>query len=323
MAASTASISAYASEDLSGAEWALSNSGGTVCSMEGKCQSGVAGADIKATAAWKISRDCSNALIAVIDSGADSTHPDIRDNITGGKNFTTATPSADFTDDNAHGTHVTGTIAGNGAIEGICQTAKVLEVKVADAQGRLADSDILAGIDYAVSQGAKVVNASFGGPGKSAATSKAIKKAKNTLFVVAAGNDGSDNDSVPTYPASYGLANIVVVAASDNKDEVTDFSNFGKSVDLAAPGFGILSTTPLEATDFMTSYKIPAGHAVFDGTSMATPHVTGAAALYLSNNAGATVAVAKAKLLSSVDVIDSMAGKVRSGGRLNLLALMQ
>jgi subtilisin family serine protease len=310
-----------AKDSLFSQQWALKNTGQSVCGMDGTCEKGTAGADIRAVDAWKVSRDCTNALVVVLDTGADASNPDLTSNIVGGTNIVAGTD--DFTDDNLHGSHVTGTIAANGEVDGICQTAKVLEVKVADAEGRLADSDIVDGFNYAVQKGAKVVNASFGGPGNSSAFKKAIQAAPGTLLVVAAGNDGTSNDTTPSYPANYGLPNIIVVAASDAQDQLTSFSNYGpKTVNLAAPGLGILSTTPLQATDEMLQNNIPTGHALLDGTSMATPHVTGAVALYWSNHADATAQDVKKKVLASVDKLSSLSGKISTGGRLNLAQLL-
>lgn len=236
-------------------------------------------------------------------------------------------------DDNLHGTHVTGTIAGNGnetgGVAGICATAKVLPVKVATGDGTLADSDIIEGVSYAAKMGARTLNASFGGGGKSKAMEDAIAKASNTLFLIAAGNGspwtgkGFDIDKTPVYPASYAQPNIVVVAATDNRDVLGSFSNWGKkTVALAAPGVAILSTVPVVQTDEQKNNGIPAKYAYLDGTSMATPHVTGAATLALAQNPSMTTAQLKAKLLSGVDALSNLSAKTITGGRLNLAKLV-
>jgi len=288
---------------------------------------------IQAPKAWSVSHDCSQIKIAVLDSGVDATHPDLKDNVVGGRNFTTLQPTDNAADDNLHGTHVAGTISASGdersGAAGICQKATVLAVKIADAKGRLADSDIIEGVGYAVDQGAKVINASFGGSGKSKLMEAAIRNAKNTLFVAAAGNgdefgNGINVDREPMYPASYDLPNIVAVAATDSSDSLGEFSNYGKkSVHLAAPGVSVMSTTPVEPTDAMARYKIPTSYARLNGTSMATPHVAGAAALIWSQRPSFKVADVKRKLLTSVDRIPELEDKVSTGGRLNLSKLLQ
>ena len=155
-----------------------------------------------------------------------------------------------------------------------------------------------------------------------------ISRARNTLFVFAAGNGdqfgrGYDIDRQPTYPAAYGLANIVTVAASDSRDRLGSFSNFGvKNVQLAAPGVNIVSALPMKATAEMEQYKIPTAAGPLDGTSMATPYVAGAATMLLSANPRMQISEVKSRLLGSVDKISSLAGKVQSGGRLNLAKLM-
>ena len=192
----------------------------------------------------------------------------------------------------------------------------------------MCSSDLLAGINYAVSQGARVVNGSFGGPESNAVVKSAIAKAKNTIFVFAAGNGddrgiGYSIDAQPSYPAAYGLANIVAVAATDASDHLGSFSNFGaKRVHLAAPGVNIVSSLPMKPTDEMSQYGIPTASGPLDGTSMATPYVTGALTMLLSAKPSLTVAQAKKQLLASTDKIAELSGKVQSGGRLNLARLM-
>jgi subtilisin family serine protease len=271
-------------------------------------------------------------VVAVLDTGADLRHPDLAANLLPGRNFVEGA-SEDAQDDNLHGTHVSGIIAGAGTAEdgvvGVCRKARLLPVKVGSAEGMLTDADILSGIEYAVEQGARVVNGSFGGPGENAVVKKAIAKAKNTLFVFAAGNGdmfgvGYSIDEEPTYPASYGTANIVAVAASDSTDQLGSFSNFGaQHVHLAAPGVNIVSALPMQPTAEMAEYGIPTQSGPLDGTSMAAPYVAGAVTMLLGANPKMSTAQAKRRLLSSVDKLDSLAGKVSSGGRLNLAKLMK
>jgi subtilisin family serine protease len=314
-------------------QWALENTGQHVCNFRGKaCTDGIAGDDIKYQLVKEQFGDCSRVIVAVLDTGADLQHPDLEANLLPGKNFVGGNESDDPQDDNLHGTHVSGIIAGAGSesngVVGVCHKARLLPVKVGSAEGQLSDADILTGIQFAVSQGARVVNGSFGGPEGNAVVKNAIARARNTIFVFAAGN-GDDNgvgfsiDDTPTYPASYGLANMVTVAATDASDELGSFSNFGvKHVQIAAPGVNIVSALPLQPTAEMTTYGIPTEAGPLDGTSMATPYVAGALTMLLGSNPSMTVAQAKSRLLRSVDKVASLDGKVSSGGRLNLAKLM-
>ncbi len=312
-------------------QWALENKGQKVCRFDGKnCLDGKVGADIKAKKAWTVSNDCRAVVAAVLDTGADLRHPDLAGNLINGKSFVDNVASAQ--DDNLHGTHVTGIIAGAGnearGVMGVCNKAKVIPVKVGSAEGYLTDADVIEGIDFAVRQGAKVVNGSFGGGPTNRLIKSAIQKASNTLFIFAAGNGdmfgrGFDIDRQAVYPASYDLANIVAVAATDSQDKLGSFSNFGaKRVHLAAPGVNILSTMPMVATAEMTAAKIPTEAGAIDGTSMATPYVTGAVALFWAKNPSMRAADVKRRLLASVDKLASLDRKVQTGGRLNLAKLM-
>lgn len=276
-------------------------------------------------------------VVAVIDSGIDYTHEDLADQmwINPGEDPSTpgdddgngwsndiygidcANDDADPMDDNGHGTHVAGTIAatpsnGKGVL-GVASNVKVMALKILGADGTGYTSDAIQCLDYALAQGAHITNNSWGGPdfSQNLQDAIAIAGAKNQLFVAAAGNVGSDNDPKPHYPASYGLDNVISVAASDRDDRLAGFSNYGAaSVDLAAPGVGILST-------------VPGGYAFYSGTSMATPHVSGAAAVL----AGADPALAadasalRAALLGLVEPLPALQGAVATGGRLDLAGL--
>ena len=306
---------------------------------------GTPDADIDTPEAWDLTTGSPQVVAAVVDSGVDVNHPDLASSIwtnpgeSGGGRETNGIDDdanglvddrrgwdwvADDNlpaDENGHGTHVSGTIAARGndatGVTGVSQSSRVMALRVLDAEGGGSVADLVSAYRYAGAKGAQIVNASLGGPGFSRTELAAIDAAPNTLFVVAAGNGGDDGvgddvDAAPEYPCAYGAANIVCVAASDQNDGRPGFSNFGAtSVDLAAPGVRTLSTVP------------GGGHAYFSGTSMATPHTAGAAALILSLAPGAGVAGAKAALLGGTDAKSAFTAKTVTGGRLNAARSLQ
>jgi len=302
--------------------YALNNAGQT---------GGTVDADIDAVQAWD-SQTGSNIIVAVIDSGLDYNHEDIVGNVwtnTGEipnnridddnngyiddvRGWDFANNDNDPFDDNDHGTHVSGTIAAVGnngiGVTGVNWTAQIMPLKFLNARGSGTTADAISAIEYAVMMGARVSNNSWGGGGFSQVLFDAISAAQDAghLFVAAAGNDGVDTDITPSYPASYDLDNIVSVAATDDDDSIASFSNFGiNTVDLGAPGVAIVSTTPGNT------------YSSFNGTSMASPHVAGTAALVLAENPSLDVVALKAVLLDNTDTISSLLGITVTGGRLN------
>ena len=216
-------------------------------------------------------------------------------------------------DGNGHGSHVAGTIAAAGnnsaGLIGVAPGARVLPLRVMDDSGSGWMSNIAAGFEYAADRGVPIVNASLGGS-RSSVLEDIIAAHPRTLFVVAAGNDNVNDDDpdAAEYPCAFPEANVVCVGASNQSDARASFSNYGAtSVDLFAPGVSILSTWK-DTTD---AYRL------LSGTSMATPHVAGAAALALSANPGANSAQLKWALLSSADAKPALDGKAVTGGRLN------
>lgn len=224
-----------------------------------------------------------------------------------------------------HGTHVAGTIGGVGrngrGVAGVCWNVKMLSAKFLGSQGGTTANAIKA-IDYftdlKVRNGLNIVatNNSWGGGGFSQALQDAIQRANNAniLFIAAAGNSSKNNDATANYPSNYNVPNVIAVASITNNGGLSSFSNFGSTqVDLGAPGSGIFSTVPISSNGRVTS-----GYASYNGTSMATPHVTGAAALYASINPGASIATIRRAILSSVTATSSLSGKCVTGGRLNV-----
>jgi len=190
----------------------------------------------------------------------------------------------------------------------VCWSGKVVPVKFLDSRGRGTTSDAIAGIEYAVKTGAKIINCSFGTSSKSEALHDAVKfaKKKKALLVVAAGNDGENIDKSPEYPAAFNDDNILAVAASTSKDKLASFSNFGgDEVDVAAPGDDIRST------------YLGGGYRVLSGTSMAAPYAAGVAALLKKQVSDATYADLRYVIRRKVDKPPALDGKVAYDGRLN------
>ncbi|MFE0424717.1 S8 family serine peptidase [Streptomyces sp. NPDC058953] len=243
-------------------------------------------AQIGAPKAWQAGYDGKGVTIAVLDTGVDETHADLRGQVVGAKNFTR---SPDTTDRNGHGTHVASTAAGTGAHsggthKGVAPGAKILNAKVLDDAGFGSDSEILAGMDWAVAQGADVVNMSLGGLDTPEvdpleALVDKLSKEKGVLFAVAAGNAGPGARTVGS-PGSADSA--LTVGAVDDADGLAPFSSRGPRVgdsgvkpDVTAPGVGIVAAA---ASGTGNGADLP-GYVSMNGTSMATPHVAGAAAL--------------------------------------------
>jgi subtilisin family serine protease len=216
--------------------------------------------DIDATDAWDVATDCTGAVVAIIDTGADFNHPDLKGNIaSGGHDF--VDNDDEPMDPDGHGTHVAGTIAAVGnnmeGVTGVCWRGQLLILRTFDAFGLAAMSDIIAAMEYARTHNAKIINASYAGRDVSRTESDEIStlNASGILFIAAAGNEEVDNDATPSYPASYNLPNIIAVAATDQSDRLAWFSNYGQnSVHVAGPGTKIYSTKPGRQTVFNDNF---------------------------------------------------------------------
>jgi subtilisin family serine protease len=218
-------------------------------------------------------------------------------------------------DDNGHGTHISGTLGASGnngvGIAGIDWHVQIMPIKFLAADGNGAISAFIAGLNYELAHGAKISNNSWEGAPFSQALFSAIDNARQhgQIFVAAAGNEGSDNDRTPDYPGSLGLNNVVAVAATDNRDNLASFSNWGpNTVALAAPGVDVFSTLP------------GGNYGLMSGTSMAVPHVTGAMALVWSEHPSWSYVQVIDQVLNTVDKLPSLEGKVATGGRLDVAA---
>ena len=309
--------------------WGMNNTGQTV-----NGDPGIAGADSNAPEAWNTYTGDANFTIAIIDTGTQYTHPDLAANIwtnpgeiagngidddadgyvddTRGWDFFSVDNNPD--DTNGHGTHTAGTVGAVGnngiGVAGVNWNCKLVPLRFIGPTGGYTSDAILA-VNYCRTKNIKVSNNSWGGGGFSQGLYDAINAAKSVghIFCAAAGNNGTNNDTTPSYPASYNLDNIVAVAATDNNDARASFSCYGlTSVDLGAPGVTVLST-----------YS-GSQYAYLSGTSMATPHVTGGVALVYALNPGWTYQQVRTQILSTVRHIPSMNGVTATGGVLDLAA---
>jgi subtilisin family serine protease len=274
----------------------------------------VVDADTDAPDAW-LNSTGSGQTVAVVDSGVALTHPDLQAKLLPGLDYVDGdTVPQDL---NGHGTHVTGTIAAvkdnDDGVVGIAPDANALPLRVLDEDGRGFVSDAILAYDYAGTSNVRIVNASLGGVGAIQTERDAIEQNSDVLFVVAAGNGGddgigddNDNPAVAEYPCSYNLPNVLCVGASRPDDQRAGFSNYGATaVDLFAPGYGIYSTW------------LNSGYHWSSGTSMATPHVAGAAALVRAADPDLTPAQVKAVLMQSGDYKAGLGGLSVTGRRLN------
>jgi subtilisin family serine protease len=292
---------------------------------------GTVDADIDAPEAWDISTGSSDIIVAVIDTGADYTHPDLAANMwvnegeipgngldDDGNGYIDDVYGYDFCnndgdpwDDHYHGTHCAGTIGAvgnnNQGVAGVCWNVRIMAVKFLNSAGSGSTSDAIASVQYSVLMGAHLSSNSWGGGSYSQGLKDAIDAAgaAGMLFVAAAGNDNTNNDSNPHYPSSYDCESLISVMATDRNDNKSSFSNYGPtSVDLGAPGSSILSCKPGNQYQYL------------NGTSMATPHVAGACALLWSMNSAISNLEIKNILLQTVD--STLPGLCVSQGRLNL-----
>jgi thermitase len=317
----------HANDVRFGEQWSLQNPG----QNDGK-----AGADIGVLRAWFKTTGSSKVVVAVLDSGVDYTHFDLMHNIwvrpadmapytddeLGEFNdlhgFNATDRWTDPMDDNGHGTHCAGIIGAEGnngvGIAGINWNVEIMPLKFLSSTGSGSTKDAIEAINYVIDRkhkgvNVRIISASWGSPQRSRALRDAIKKAgdEGILFVAAAGNSSDDSDKRPHFPAGYSdLPNVISVAATDRNDQLASFSNYGaKSVQIAAPGKEILSTW-LNGEFYVAS-----------GTSMATPEVAGVAALVLSSNPKMSVKELRDRLFNTVDKLDSLKGKVSTGGRIN------
>ena len=313
-------------------QWALANSGQ---------RGGKKGADISATLAWATTTGDDVVVVAVLDSGVDYRHEDLAPNmwkrpasvapyrdaelgsVDDEEGFNAIDNAADPMDDNGHGTHCAGIIGAEGGnnigITGVNWHVRIMPLKFMNAGGFGTTKDAIEAINYVIDRkkagvNVRIISASWGSTQKSRALGDAIRAAyeNDILFVAAAGNATTNNDRSPHYPSSYDVPNVISVAALDRNDQLASFSNYGfKSVAIAAPGKDILSTW------LGNSYEEKSG------TSMATPVVSGVAALIVAANPRISVDQLRKRLLASVDPLPALKGKIVTGGRVNAAKALQ
>ncbi|HQZ95438.1 MAG TPA: S8 family serine peptidase [Pyrinomonadaceae bacterium] len=327
-------------DPLFGDQWALSNTG-----QDG----GTERKDLDALNAWAVTKGSEEVVVAVLDTGVDYKHADLMGNmwvrpanlaqyhddelgdvddlhgfdppVQGGYDpdrfqLRPSIRDTDPMDDNGHGTHCAGIIGAEGdngiGVSGINQKVQIMPLKFLGRNGSGSTDDAIAAINYAIERkkdgvNLRIISASWGSTARSQALEDVIKAAGDAgiLFIAAAGNDGTNNDARPHFPSNYDLPNVISVAALDRNNKLASFSNFGvKTVHIAAPGKEIVSTW------------IGDNYREASGTSMATPYVSGVAALIIASDPSISMKDLRTRLLDSVDKQDNLKGKVSSGGSL-------
>lgn len=308
--------------------WAMNNTGQTV-----NGDPGVANADIDANLAWDITTG-GNVVVAVCDSGFRRTHIDLAPNVwanpgeiagngidddgngrvddTWGWNFWSNNNNP--TDDFGHGTHVAGTIGARGnngtGVAGVCWNVKLASLRIASASGAITTTGAVSAVDYCRIKNIRLSNHSWGGTAYSNTMFTAISNARamGHILCAAAGNSGRSNESIPNYPSSYNLDNVIAVAAITNDNTLASYSNYGAvSVDIGAPGSTIASCYKTNDTSYV----------YMSGTSMATPHVTGVCALVMARYPTWTYSQVRSRVLGSGKPLPALAGKCVTGKCVN------
>lgn len=320
--------------------WGLRNTGNNEPNSDGELSEklGVEGADIRAVKAWEITKGSKEVKVAVIDTGIDYRHPDLKDNMWVNEaelngeegvdddengyvddvyGYDFANQDGDPRDGHGHGTHCAGTIGAvhdnSEGVAGVMGQVSLVAIKFLGNDGSGTTEGAIEAIDYATKLDVDVMSNSWGGGEFDQLLHDAIvaAKEKGILFVAAAGNDNADNDRREHYPSNYDVENVVAVAAHNAQDILASFSNWGrKSVHVAAPGRNILSTV------------VDGGYAVYSGTSMATPHVSGALGLLVAHEGRLPVAEARDRLMLSSEPVRAYRRKVQKGGRLDAYNLL-
>ncbi|OUR97067.1 hypothetical protein A9Q84_12100 [Halobacteriovorax marinus] len=315
-------------------QWGLQNTGKN---SGGWFSPGKKGEDVNATRAWTVTKGNKDIIVAVIDTGIDYRHPDLKENLwvneaelngtagidDDGNGYVDDTYGYDFAnsdgdplDGHGHGTHCSGVIGAAHnykGVRGVMANVKLMGIKFLTDSGSGETIGAIKAIEYAVKNGAHITSNSWGGGEKSEALKEAIQAAYDagTMFVAAAGNSRGNNDTKPTYPAAYKVDGIITVGAMDGKGNKASFSNYGKkSVHVFAPGTNILSTVKNGKYQKMS------------GTSMATPFVSGVLGLLLSHEEGISIDEAKERLMDST-VLNRSLGNYTVTGRVDAYRMLK
>ncbi len=314
--------------------WGLSNTGRN----EPGGARGVLGADINALKSWEITKGSKDVTVAVIDTGVDYNHPDLKDQMwindlelngkdgidDDGNGYVDDIYGYDFAnndgnpiDGHGHGTHCAGTIGAahdNGiGVSGVMGKVKIMAIKFLSDSGGGSTEGAIRAIDYAIKMNVDIMSNSWGGGGRSQALEDVIKRASDAgiIFTAAAGNSSANNDLRPYYPASYKVDNVISVAALTSQNTLASFSSYGReTVHVAAPGHRVLSTVK------------NAGYKVSSGTSMSTPHVTGALGLLIAKEGRLPVAEVRERVVATSEPVAALRGKIVNGGRLDAFNLL-
>jgi subtilisin family serine protease len=314
--------------------WGMQNLG----QLDSSKTAGVAGVDVNAEKAWDLTTGSRDVLVAVIDTGINYNHPDLKDNawvneaeanglagVDDDKNgviddihgYNAIDDSGDPMDDHGHGSHCSGTIGASGndgkGIVGVAWNVRIMGAKFLDRNGSGTLEAAIKAIDYATKMGARIMSNSWGGGGRSETLAQAIQRANeaNALFIAAAGNESNNNDASPSYPATYDIPNVLAVAAINNRGIIAPFSNFGKkTVHVGAPGVNVFSST------------LESKYDSWSGTSMATPHVSGVAALLASYEPTLTNIQMKQRLIATAKPLASLKNRTVSKGMVDAYAAL-
>ncbi len=321
--------------------WGMRNIGRHFTSRSCGEVDGTPGSDIGAERAWDTNRGSHTVIVGVIDTGIDAGHPNLKENLwtnpgeipdnnvdddrngyvddVHGYDFVNR--KGDPKDEHGHGTHVSGTIGAAGrdatGVVGVNWETRLMALKFLDKYGFGDVAHAAEALAYARSFDVKVTNNSWGGGGFSKALYEEIRKTP-ALFVAAAGNNAFDTDTMPSYPACYDLPNVIAVAASDPRDNLGCFSNFGQtSIDVAAPGVAVLSTLPTYPCT-LTEAGLSQGYDYLDGTSMANPHGTGAVALLQARWPSESEPQRRHRLIATTRACEALRGRCVGNGRIDL-----
>jgi len=309
-------------DPLFGTQWHLENTGQN---------GGTAGKDIKIKQAFDTTQGSPNVVVAVIDTGVDLTHPDLIDNLDrNGSNqvigFDYANNDNNPTDDDGHGTHIAGIIAAKGnnnlGVTGVCPTCKIMPIKFLDNTGNGSTANAVSAMNFAIANGAKVINLSWGSNSYSSSLQNVINTAYNSGIVVVA---SAGNDNVTDFQFPSDMGHVISVAATDRQDHKAFYSNYNDRITVSAPGSDILSTFPAGVNlggscGDNTLAPINDGYGYCTGTSMASPVAAGVAALVASQNPSYTPDQIAATLINTSDNTDSLNSNyigLLGGGRVN------